>query len=712
MENKKMITYHYEKDAFPTFQKGLHREWALTNGIGGYAGSSLIGAHNRTHQGYLIASLHPPIERYLVFSKINESLSASAVYNLETSQHKKNGQTCYTQGQKYLISFSYDGSVHYTYQAGDITLKKHVCLKHGANVCAIAYEIENNGPDASLTLVPLFNFREHSASSRPEDFRFHTSLTGNSLCLIPESHPETAILFQTSEGTFSDHTPMFDIDMQLQTEVDLETDGLDCHYCPHEVTVFLPAKSHKQISVLCSVTAADASFTDITTDAAFNILKEREKYTKSLYETADIHDDFADRLVLAADQFLCDRSSTGYKTVLAGLPWFTDWGRDTMIAFTGLTLCTGRRQDAEEILLTFSKYIRHGIVPNMFPDDNAAPLYNTADASLWYFYAVWQYLQYYPDTNANAFVKENIYPHLKEIISAYKNGTDFSIYMEEDGLIHAGSGLDQITWMDVRVGDWVATPRHGKPVEINALWYNALKVMEELYTRYEGTADVRDSSVAAPVSDNDVSISNVAAPVSDNNIMTAPDYATLAELVKSSFCQKFWWEEKGCLYDVVDGDEPDDHLRPNQIYAVSLPFTMLSKEQETKIVSFVKEHLYIGCGLRSLTSDHADYHGIYCGSLPKRDAAYHQGTAWGFLLGGFLTAYAKVHDHSPECTKELLTLLEPVRHHLTDNGCIGSISEIFDGDAPHNPRGCYAQAWSVGETLRAYMQDVLPYMFS
>ena len=707
-----MITYHYEKDAFPTFQKGLHREWALTNGIGGYAGSSLIGAHNRTHQGYLIASLHPPIERYLVFSKINESLSASAVYNLETSQHKKNGQTCYTQGQKYLISFSYDGSVHYTYQAGDITLKKHVCLKHGANVCAIAYEIENNGPDASLTLVPLFNFREHSASSRPEDFRFHTSLTGNSLCLIPESHPETAILFQTSEGTFSDHMPMFDIDMQLQTEVDLETDGLDCHYCPHEVTVFLPAKSHKQISVLCSVTAADASFTDITTDDAFNILKEQEKYTKSLYETADIHDDFADRLVLAADQFLCDRASTGYKTVLAGLPWFTDWGRDTMIAFTGLTLCTGRRQDAEEILLTFSKYIRHGIVPNMFPDDNAAPLYNTADASLWYFYAVWQYLQYYPDTNANAFVKENIYPHLKEIISAYKNGTDFSIYMEEDGLIHAGSGLDQITWMDVRVGDWVATPRHGKPVEINALWYNALKVMEELSTRYEGTADVRDSSVAAPVSDNDVSISNVAAPVSDNNIMTAPDYATLAELVKSSFCQKFWWEEKGCLYDVVDGDEPDDHLRPNQIYAVSLPFTMLSKEQETKIVSFVKEHLYIGCGLRSLTSDHADYHGIYCGSLPKRDAAYHQGTAWGFLLGGFLTAYAKVHDHSPECTKELLTLLEPVRHHLTDNGCIGSISEIFDGDAPHNPRGCYAQAWSVGETLRAYIQDVLPYMFS
>ena len=261
----------------------------------------------------------------------------------------------------------------------------------------------------------------------------------------------------------------------------------------------------------------------------------------------------------------------------------------------------------------------------------------------------------------------------------------------------------------MRVGDWVATPRHGKPVEINALWYNALKVMEELARRYEGGDDVLVTGGYATSSGSEVSVAGAATGLG-SHVMTSHNYAALAELVKASFCRKFWWEEKGCLYDVVDGDEPDDHLRPNQIYAVSLPFTMLSKEQEAKIVAFVKKYLYIGCGLRSLTSDHADYHGIYCGSLPKRDAAYHQGTAWGFLLGGFLSAYAKVHDHSLECTKELLSLLGPVRHHLTDNGCIGSISEIFDGDAPHNPRGCYAQAWSVGETLRAYMQDVLPYM--
>lgn len=701
-----MIRYQYGKEAFSSFQEGIRLEWALTNGIGGYAGSSLIGAHNRTHQGYLIASLHPPTERYLVFSKLNETLTVFApeesadtsipslltgqpekhtlaVYPLETSQHKKDGVTCYTEGQRFLTDFSYDGSVHYTYDAGDITLKKHICLKHGENVCAVGYEIENRGPEASLSLVPLFNFREHSSLCRPEDLNFHTSLLGSSLCLIPQSRPDTAILFQTSEGIFGDNPQIYDTDMQLQTEVELETDGLDCHYCPVTVNITIPAHTSKRVSVICSVLPKDTAWRDITEDTAFSLLKERADYTRSLYEAAGYSDDFANRLVLAADQLLCHRSSTGMKTVLAGLPWFTDWGRDTMIAFTGLTLATGRKKDAEEILLTFSRYIRHGIVPNMFPDDNTPPLYNTADASLWYFYAVWQYLAYNDTPESYTFIEKNIYPHLKEIISAYKNGTDFSIYMEEDGLIHAGSGLDQITWMDVRVGDWVATPRHGKPVEINALWYNALRVMEALASRFEVSGTGEDAALK---------------------------YRTLAERAKASFLKKFWWEDKGCLYDVVDGDEPDDHVRPNQIYAVSLPFTMLSRAQEEKIVALVEKELYVGVGLRSLSRDHADYHGIYCGALPKRDAAYHQGTAWGFLLGGFLSAYAKVHGHSPECTRRLLALLAPVKAHLSGGGCIGSISEIFDGDAPHTPRGCYAQAWSVGEVLRAYVQDVLPYL--
>lgn len=688
--NTIMITYDYYPDSFQTFQDGIVREWALTNGIGGYAGSSLIGAHNRTHQGYLIASLHSPTERYLVFSKVNEAFfCGDKTYDLETSQHLKNGKTVYTNGQEYLTSFSYDGSVHYTYQCGNLTMKKHISLKPGENVCAISYEIENTGEEATLSLVPLFNFREHSDSSTLDTLKFEMSILGNSLCLIPETRPEYSILFQVSDGTFTDHTPVYDENMQLQIEVDLETAGLDTHYCPYEITVPIPAKSTKRLSLLCSLLPSGGTFSDITEETSFDILAERLAYTKKLYETAGFSDTFANRLVLASDQFLSYRSSTGLKTVLAGLPWFTDWGRDTMIAYTGLVLCTGRKKEAKEILLTFARYVHHGIVPNMFPDDNTPPLYNTVDASLWYFYAVWQYLQYYNTPEDYRFIEEKIYPKLKEIIAAYRKGTDFSIYMEEDGLIHAGSGLDQITWMDVRVDDWVVTPRHGKPVEINALWYNALKVMEDLAGRFEKNADCSGQT---------------------SDCETAEDYRILSEKVKSSFRQKFWWEEKNCLYDVVDGDEIDDHLRPNQIYAVSLPFTMLDAKQEKSIVSVVEEKLYAGCGLRSLSADHAEYHGIYCGSLPKRDAAYHQGTAWGFLLGGFLTAYLKVHEHSPAAIRHALTLLEPVKNHLTADGCIGSISEIFDGDAPHHPRGCYAQAWSVGEVLRAYTQDMLPFL--
>lgn len=697
-----MVQYDYTKDSFASFKEGIKREWVITNGLGSYAGSSLIGAHSRTHQGYLIASLHSPIERYLVFSKVNEKFcTADMTYDFETSQHFKgtctideisgeaihDGETIYTEGQKYLEHFCYDGSVHYEYRAKDFRMHKYICLQRDRNVCAIAYEIENAGEAGSLYLTPLFNFREHNNNSTPDTLKFNTFLEGNTFSLIPEANPNVTIQFFVSEGSYSDNEKLFDTDMQLQIEVDLETPGLDSHYCPQKIAVDIPAHSTKKFSVICEVVTKNTTGTTPKTDlktehcfntnTAFEILEDCNSYFKHLYEQAGYTDSFANQLVLASDHFLCHRESTGLKTILAGLPWFTDWGRDTMIAYTGLTLCTGRHQEAKEILLTFAKYIHNGIVPNMFPDNNLAPIYNTADASLWYFYAVYQYLQYNNTDNDYLFVEEEIYPHLKEIIQAYKNGTDFSIYMEDDGLIHAGSGLDQITWMDVRVGDWVATPRHGKPVEINALWYNALKVMELLAVKYGDDTT---------------------------------EYTKLSEKTKASFCQKFWNPKTGYLYDVVDGDEEDNHLRPNQIFAISLPFTMLSAEQEKAVVNVVEKELFIGCGLRSLSSDHPQYHGIYAGLLPKRDRAYHQGTAWGFLLGGFFTAYLKVHQHSPESLANAVDMLTAVKAHLWDNGCIGSISEIFDGDPPHNPRGCYAQAWSVGEVLRCYTQDILPYI--
>ena len=673
-----MITYQYTQKDWTTFKEGIKREWAVTNGIGGYAGSSMIGAHSRTHQGYLIASLHAPIERYLVFSKINETATVgTSTVSFETSQHRASGKTVYTEGQKFLTSFIYDGSVHYTYETDNFSFEKHITLKRNANVCAVSYELTAGDSDCTFTLTPLFNYREHSESSTPDTLRFETFTEDRTFYLVPEKNKDIAIRFQTSEGTFSERKTVYDIDMQLQIEVDLETDGLDCHYCPVDLSIAVPANTTKKVSILCSIGDVNERPAPVSGTEAFSILEENARCHAELFEKAGYHDSFANQLVLASDQFLTYRESTKMMTVLAGLPWFTDWGRDTMIAFTGLTLCTKRFKEAEEILLTFARYIRHGIVPNMFPDDNMPPLYNTVDASLWYFYAVYQYLHYNPAAEAEAFVKEQIFPHLKEIISAYEKGTDFSIYMEDDGLIHAGSGLDQITWMDVRVGDWVATPRHGKPVEINALWYNALRIMESLCEKFDEDASA---------------------------------YRTRAEQVKESFNAKFWDSANQCLFDVVDGDEPDDHIRPNQVYAVSLPFSLLPEEQEKAVVALVEKELFVGCGLRSLAPDHPDYHGIYCGALAKRDAAYHQGTAWGFLLGGFFSAYMKVNHHSSSAAANAVRMLEPVRKHLTDSGCIGSISEIFDGDAPHNPRGCYAQAWSVGEVLRCYCEDILPYL--
>lgn len=667
------MKFTFNKNELENYTENIHREWALTNGIGGYAGSSILGAHNRTHQGYLIASLHPPVSRFLVFSKTNEQiLQDGQTFDLTTTQYKGG---VYTGGQQYLTCFTYDGTICYDYQAGAVSIQKSISLAQGKNEAAVGYEIQNTGSDATLIITPLMNYREHSESSRAETLQFTTTSSDHSFTLIPAKEPSVKIQLAFSDGQLKERSNLYDIDMELQTEVDNEVDGLDTHFTPYDIQVKLPADSTLQLSILCSIsTDTDEAPLCANANSAFVIRQKQLEYTRQLLELAGYQDDFADVLTVAANQFLCDRASTGYKTILAGLPWFTDWGRDTMISFTGLTLATRRYQEAADILLTFAQYVKHGLIPNMFPDDDLAPLYNTADASLWYFYAVHQYLAYTNTNEAYEFIQTQIYPALKQIIEAYKNGTDFSIYMDSDYLIHAGSGVDQVTWMDVRVGDWVPTPRHGKPVEINALWYQALKVMEQLSARYG-----EDSSC----------------------------YGELAEKVKHSFQEKFWNPDTHCLFDVIGDDKPDPSIRPNQIYAVALPYTMLSDEQNQSIVDVVLDKLYVGCALRSLDPAHADYHPIYLGALAKRDAAYHQGTAWGFLLGGFITAYVKTHGRTKETALKAMELLAPLKEHFR-NGCIGSISEIFDGDAPHTCRGCYAQAWSVGEVLRCYTEDILP----
>ena len=698
MRKGKNMKYHFGEKELASFSRNIRREWALTNGIGGYAGGSIIGANNRTHQGYLIASLHAPVERYLVFTKTNETIvRRGEKTSLETSQHLGHPSR-YAEGQRYLTAFDYDGSVTFTYEAADLRIKKCITLAHGANLCAIAYEIENKGDDAELLITPLMSFRDHSENVTRDDLHFATRPLEHGFCLVPDRNTKVRIDLAVSEGEPVLRSQLYDENLQLQTEVDNEVDGLDTAYTPYDLRIDLPGHATKRVSLLCQAGLAETlKALTVSADDAFSYRDRQKAYVDGLIRTAGYKDEWASALVVASDQLISDRQSTGLKTVLAGLPWFTDWGRDTMIAFTGLTLSTKRYQEAADILKTFSMYVKHGMVPNMFPDDGQDPLYNTADASLWYFYAVHKYLEYVKTEEAYGFIQKEIFPSLKEILSAYEHGTDFSIAMDTDGLISCGGGNDQVTWMDVRVGNWVPTPRHGKPVEINALWYNALRIMADLCDHFG-----EDKS----------------------------HYEALAAQAKASFCKRFWNPETGCLYDVVDSEhnhtvqgaselylppvgEPrfdDASIRPNQIYAVSLPYDILPPDQAIAVVNTVEEKLYAQTGLRSLSPDHKDYHPIYLGSLPKRDAAYHMGTSWGFLMGGFITAYMKVHGYNAATARQALALLSPVKTHMNEENCIGSICEIFDGDSPHKGRGCYAQAWSVGEVLRCYTEDILPYL--
>ena len=365
-------------------------------------------------------------------------------------------------------------------------------------------------------------------------------------------------------------------------------------------------------------------------------------------------------------------ASTNGKTIIAGYPWFSDWGRDSLISLPGLTLVTNRIEDTKSILKTFAKSINNGLVPNCFADKGTSAVYNSVDAALWFFFAAYKYIEY---TDDYSFVKEHLYEPMSSIIEAFQAGTSYQIQMDpEDGLINAGTEDVQLTWMDARVDNWVVTPRNGKAVEINALWYNALRVFAILQEKFDGHS--RETTA-------------------------------LAKKVKQSFKKTFYNESKSCLYDYIKADgTPDDSFRPNQIFAVYLPFSILDHSIEKEIVDQVFQKLYTSYGLRSLAPGDERYEGFYGGDRYKRDGAYHQGTVWGFLIGPFISSFLKVNDFSMEAQLRASHMIEPFRNHLTRDGCIGNISEIFDGNQPHTPRGCFAQAWSVAELLRCYIEDI------
>ena len=580
--------YKYGRGMWKNIESGNELSWVIGNGIGGYANHTVAGGGAQAFHGYLIASLNAPVNRKLILTRTQEQIIINdREYDLTSQQYIGTSK----DGQEYLEQFILDTVPEYYYSIEDVSIKKTISIEYGHNTVAVCYEIENGSESATLKVVPLFNYREAGETSERGDLKFDVKTSGKILTLIPEKDKNIKIDFYTSEGDFYDRsliptsmaTPNYLMEENHFYMIDHRTGflGVDNHYTPYEVHIELKPFEKKRFYVKCTIEGLNEK-------SGFEIVNEYKKRAEALVENANLNDDFANNLVKAGDHFIVNRESTGLKTVLAGLPWFTDWGRDTMIAFEGLTLVTKRFDEAREILESFARYIKNGLVPNVFPDENTEPGYNTVDASLWYFQAVYKYLKYTGDESDYKFVKEKLYPKLKEIYKAYSTKTDFSIGMDSDGLIFAGGGLDQVTWMDVRVGDFVVTPRHGKPVEINALWYNALKIMEELCEKFE------DDSL---------------------------EYRELSCRVKESFNNKFWNEEKNCLYDVVDKN--DDKIRPNQIWAVSLPFAVLDREKEKKIVGAVYKHLYATYGLRSLSFMDKDYKKKYIGKLIDRDSAYH-----------------------------------------------------------------------------------------
>ena len=652
----------FGKSNWMSYAQGIRKEWLLTNGIGGFSSSTLVGANTRRYHGLLTASLKPPVQRHLVLSKIDEAVTTGGkTYNLYSFSSGSSGEF-EMKGFSHLQRVVFDPLPTFTYSIGDVIIEKTVSMVYGENTVLLLYRVINGESPLDLRLTPLLNFRDYHHISRRHHMRFRQSPFDGGTAVKPYDMELEIKLACPGERFFPLENTWFE-GMFYPAERER---GLDCtedHYIPGYFDIRVEGGQEKTIALIATVEKELK-----TADAALLVEKEKARLA-GLVEQAGCADDFAAALTLGADKFIVYRKSTDAKTVIAGYPWFTDWGRDTMIALSGLTLATKRFEDAKQILCTFACYVKHGLVPNMFPDEGQEPAYNSVDAALWYFEAVNKYLQY---TGDREFVLDNLYESLQQIVHSYMTGTLYNIGMDTDGLIQAGDEATQLTWMDAKVGSWVVTPRHGKAVEINALWYNALRIMAGLSDMLGNNSDM---------------------------------YSDIAQGVKAAFQQTFWNENKKCLYDVVAKDHRDDSVRPNQIIALSLSYPVLDGGTARSVVRKVWKELYTSYGLRTLDQASPHYRGVYAGDQYMRDGAYHQGTVWTWPLGHFITAFRRVFGNEGKYGKILEGFIAPFRDHIMD-ACIGSISEIFDGDEPLTPRGCFAQAWSVGEILRVYTEDI------
>jgi len=639
----------FDQKTLRDLDRAISREWLETNGIGGFSSSTIIGLNTRRYHGLLTAATKPPVGRLVLLSKLEETLVIDGQrYELSTNQYPG---AIHPQGFNYENDFRIDPFPIFTYQIEDLRLTKSVFMVHGQNTTVVQYEITGDTQSQlRLEIRPLMAFRDYHSTTH-ENSVLNSKIETEPGHITFKPYIDLPALHLAHDPADVDANGCWYRNFQYAVEQERGLDFAEDLFNPCKLTFDL--NSRTKISIVASTEQLDAVNAD--------------DYRKAeVARRATGKNDLVTLLKTAADQFIVSRERG--ETVIAGYHWFADWGRDTMIALPGLTLVNGRWDIAKHVLTEFSKHVDQGMLPNRFPDAGEAPEYNTVDATLWFFEAVRSFVQY---TGDYEFVRTSLYSVLQDIVNWHVKGTRYRIHVDEDGLLYSGEPGVQLTWMDAKVGDWVVTPRHGKPVEIQALWYNALRVMEDLARRFKNAKQ---------------------------------EYGAMADKARTSFNKLFWNEQAGCLYDVIKGEMRDTSIRPNQVIAISLTNTMVSKERAVSILRVIERELLTPRGLRTLSPSDPNYIGRYEGGPAARDGAYHQGTVWPWLMGPYITAYVKTFG--PKAGRNFAAMwLENFQQHLHE-ACLGQISEIFDGDAPHTPRGCVAQAWSVAELLRALVEDL------
>jgi predicted glycogen debranching enzyme len=662
---------HADVDRFDT---ATEREWLLTNGLGGFAAGTIAGACTRRYHGLLVAALRPPVERTVLVAKLETIVRYRGRAYPVTSNEYGDG-TIDPRGYEHIARFRLEGLMPvWEFVVGDALLEQRITMIHGENTTVVRFTMLRGGAPLKLELNPLCTYRDYHSQTRGAGWIPRGSAIDGG-CEVEAFDGARRYRLLTDKGAFRPAPGWYwnfkhraETARGLDDREDLFSPGVfDIEISPGEtVTLWLTTERAPQLVGSLATTA------------------ERRREEQLLSVAALEGPEWIEQLALAADQFIVQRGAAEQplggrpkapagRTIIAGYPWFSDWGRDTMIALPGLALTTGRHDIAAGVLRTFAMHVSEGMLPNRFPDAGETPEYNTVDATLWYFSAIDKYLAASGDRQLVA----ELYPVLLDVVEWHLKGTRYGIRVDGDGLLRAGEPGVQLTWMDAKVGDWVVTPRIGKPVEINALWYRALVIMQ---------------SFAALMGDH----------------TAERRFASLAGRALRSFRRRYWSAERGYLADVVDGPngEPDRSggradfsLRPNQIFAVAIDKDLLEPEQARAVVDVCARELWTPLGLRSLAPKEAGFVGRYGGGPRERDGAYHQGTVWSWLLGPFAIAHYNVYRNAHAARAWLQGIAGHLRH-----ACVGSVSEIFDGDAPHRPEGCFAQAWSVAEVLRAWVE--------